>query len=72
MSFSSATDQIANLKSRKVSSLELVDAAIGQIQQLDGAINAIVVRDFDRARDAAKAAVKSLAAGNDRPLQGLP
>jgi amidase len=72
MPFSSATDQIADLKSGKVSSLELVDAAIAQIQQRDGAINAIVVRDFDRARDAAKAADKSLAAGKDRPLQGFP
>lgn len=72
MPFSSATDQIADLKSGKVSSLELVDAAIAQIQQHDGAINAIVVRDFDRARDAAKAADKSLAAWKDRPLQGFP
>ena len=72
MPFSSATDQIADLKSGKVSSLELVDAVIAQIQQHDGAINAIVARDFDRARDAAKAADKDLAAGNDRPLQGLP
>ena len=35
MSFRSATEQIADLNSGKTSSLELVDAAIDQIQKAD-------------------------------------
>ena len=35
-------------------------------------INAVVVRDFDRARDAARAADAALARGERRPLLGLP
>jgi amidase len=72
MPFSTATQQIAALKSGKVSSLELVDAAIARIQECDGPINAVVVRDFDRARDAAKSADKDRALGNAKPLQGIP
>src|SRR6202012_3656190 len=41
---------------RQVSAVELCDAAIAAIEAKDGPINAVVVRDFDRARDAAKAA----------------
>jgi amidase len=39
---------------------------------LDPKINAVVVRDFDRARTAADAAEASLARGEGRPLLGLP
>lgn len=35
-------------------------------------INAVVVRDFDRAREAARAADAALARGERRPLLGLP
>ena len=39
---------IARLASRQVSSLELCDQAIARIEALDGPINAVVVRDFER------------------------
>jgi len=55
-----------------VSSAELVEAAIGVIEAKDGPINAVVVRDFDRAREAARAADAALAAGERRPLLGVP
>jgi amidase len=67
-----AGDLVAALAARQVSALELADAAIARIERLDGAINAVVVRDFDRARAAAKAADKALAAGERKPLLGLP
>jgi amidase len=51
------------------SASEAVDAAIARIEALDGPINAVVVRDFDRARDAAKAAD---ARGVSGPLHGVP
>ena len=60
------------LGARKVSALELCDAAIERIERLDGPINAVVVRDFDRARQAAKLADAVLARGERRPLLGVP
>jgi amidase len=55
-----------------VSALELFDAAVERIERLDGAINAVVVRDFDRAHAAAKAADAALARGERAPLLGVP
>ncbi len=60
------------LAARRVSALELADTAIARIEARDGAINAVVVRDFDRAREAAKAADAALARGERRPLLGIP
>jgi amidase len=67
-----ATDLIAALASGAVSSVELVDQAIARIETLDAKINAVVVRDFAAAREAAKAADVALARGERRPLLGLP
>ncbi|HEY2751512.1 amidase family protein [Phenylobacterium sp.] len=68
----SATDIVEALAARRVSALELADEAIARIEARDGPINAVVVRDFDRARDAARAADAALARGERRPLLGLP
>jgi amidase len=62
----------AALDRREVSARELADTAIGRIEAKDGAINAIVVRDFERARRAADAADRALAAGERAPLLGVP
>ena len=70
--YRSATELTQALAARKVSSRELVDAAIKRIEALDGKINAVVVRDFDRARQAADAADAALARGERKPLRGLP
>ena len=51
-----------------MSSRELVDNAISRIEALDPKINAVAVRDFDRARAAADAADAALAKGESRPL----
>ena len=71
-STASAGTMAAALAAREVSSLELFEAAIARIERLDGPINAVVVRDFDRAREAAKAADAALARGERRPLLGVP
>jgi amidase len=60
------------LADRKVSARELLNAAVERIERLDPAINAVVVRDFDRARAAADAADAALARGERRPLLGVP
>jgi amidase len=67
-----ATDLAQDLAARKISARELLDAAIARIEQLDSKINAVVVRDFDRARTAADAADAALGRGERRPLLGLP
>jgi amidase len=70
--WASAGEQVAALAAGKVSSLELTDAAIDRIGRMDGPLNAVVVRDFERARAAARAADAALARGERRPLLGLP
>ena len=57
-----------------MSARELCDAAIARIEALDPKINAVVERDFDRARDAASAADLALARGDGgcRSLLGIP
>ncbi|HEY5072627.1 MAG TPA: amidase family protein [Caulobacteraceae bacterium] len=62
----------AALRARKISAEEACEAAIGRIERLDGAINAVVVRDFDRARLAARDADAALARGAEGPLLGVP
>jgi amidase len=54
------------VRTGEVSAVELVDAAIARIERLDGQINAIVYRDFERARDMA---ARPLPAG---PFTGVP
>ena len=70
--YRSATDLIQALLARQTSARELTDAAIARIEALDPRINAVVVRDFDRARAAADAADAALGRGERRPLLGLP
>jgi amidase len=60
------------LAARRVSAVELFEAAVARIEAVDGPINAVVVRDFDRAHDAAKAADAALARGERAPLLGVP
>ena len=67
-----ATDLLAGLASRHFSSVELVEAAITRIEAFDPPLNAVVVRDFERARAVAAAADAALARGERRPLLGLP
>lgn len=55
-----------------ISALEATEAAIARIEAIDGAINAVVVRDFDRARAAAKAVDASRKPGDNRRFLGVP
>jgi amidase len=68
----SAGDLAGALAARQVSAVELFEAAVQAIEAKDGPINAVVVRDFDRAREAAKAADAALARGEAAPLLGVP
>ena len=56
-----------------LASAELTDVFITRIERFDEKINAVVVRDFDRARAAAQEADAMLAAGETTgPLHGVP
>ncbi|MFD8596604.1 amidase [Kitasatospora sp. NPDC059646] len=70
--FESAEKLAAALRAGDVTSAELTDGAIAAIERDDAAINAICVKDFDRARDAAREADRARARGEDRPLLGIP
>jgi amidase len=71
-SFKTATELSQALAAKKVSAVELAQDAIARIERHDGKINAICVRDFARALEAARAADTALARGEKKPLLGLP
>ncbi|UPK36423.1 amidase [Bradyrhizobium sp. 186] len=71
-SFKSAVELSAALIAKKVSAVELTQDAIDRIERHDGKVNAICVRDFDRALGAAREADAALARGERKPLLGLP
>jgi amidase len=70
--FAPATDLLAALRAKRVSSKELTDLYIRRIERHDGRLNAVVVRDFERARRQAQSADEAAARGEQAPLPGLP
>src|SRR5215470_20118681 len=70
--FSSATGLLSALRTGSISSAELTDLYIRRIERHDGRLNAVVVRDFERARAQAKAADQARARGDNPSLLGLP
>ena len=71
--FQSATELAQQIKSKKISSVELTQAYIDQIERHDNKINAVPVRRFDQALQEASQADEALAKGDLLgPLHGLP
>ena len=70
--YSTIVDINEALQARRISASELVDHTIARIETLDRRLNAVVVRDFERAREAAAAADVALTSGERRPLLGVP
>lgn len=68
----SALEMLKALRARQVSASELLEASIARIEAHDGPINAVVVRDFERARADAKKADEAIAQGEGGLLCGLP
>jgi amidase len=62
-----ATAQADLVRSGQVTATELVDAAIARIETLDPTLNAVIIRDFDGARAAARSADLP-----DGPFRGVP
>jgi len=71
--FRTASECVAALRRREVGSRELLDECLARIERYDGDVNAVVTRDVERARAAADAADRALAAGSGQgALFGLP
>ncbi|HUD60189.1 MAG TPA: amidase family protein [Acetobacteraceae bacterium] len=68
-----AVDARRLIGQKKLAPTELLASCIARIEAVDHAVNAMVARDFDRARTAAKAADAAAARGDALPaLHGLP
>ncbi len=70
--YSTATEMLAALRARKISSVELIEMHLRRIDERDGALNAIPIRTAERARDAARRADAALARGQRAALLGVP
>jgi amidase len=66
--FASATELLADLRAGKITSTDLTELYIRRIETYDARLNAVCVRDFERARQAARAADQ----GSAGALRGLP
>lgn len=67
-----AIELAAKIAAGELSSLEACDAAIARIEARDVAINAVIIRDFENARHAARKADERLKSGERAPLLGVP
>ncbi|GII53969.1 amidase [Planotetraspora thailandica] len=68
-----ATEMSALLRARQVSAVELTEACLRRIEEVNGQVNAIVTLVADQALDQARQADADLARGRLRgPLHGLP
>lgn len=71
--YQSARELIRALRERSLRSSDLLEHLIARIERRDPAVNAVVARDFEHAREQARAADEALDRGEaDRPLLGLP
>jgi amidase len=71
--FRAATELAAAIRRKKLGALELLDLYIARVEKYDGRLNAVVVRDFERARARARAADTALARRRPwGPLHGVP
>ena len=72
MDYATTRELVAALQAGKTSAAGLLERSIARIEGFDPALNAVVVRDFERARVAAREADAALAHGDRRPLLGVP
>jgi amidase len=68
--FRSAKQLAGDIKRKKIGCVELLELYLARVQKYDGALNAVVVRDFDRARTRARALDRTRGARG--PLHGVP
>ncbi|HEX5713845.1 MAG TPA: amidase [Solirubrobacterales bacterium] len=69
---SSALELAAALQARELSAVELLDACLAAIDACNPELNAVIWRDDEAARAAARTADERLAAGDTAPFLGVP
>lgn len=67
-----ATDQADLVRRKEVTAVELLDAAIERIEAFDPAVNAVVIRWFDEARESAAAIDSGAGRGAGGAFAGVP
>jgi len=73
IAYESATSLAGRIRRKEIGSRELTELYVRRIEKYDPAINAVVVRDFERALEAADRADEATAAGSTLgPLHGVP
>src|SRR5579884_1527275 len=68
----SALDLAAALRAREFSAVELLDACLAEVDRLNDSLNAVIWRDDESARAAARAADERLARDEEAPFLGVP
>ncbi len=69
---SSAVELAASLRARELSALELLEACLAAVDERNPELNAVVWRDDEAARAAAREADARLASGEEVPFLGVP
>jgi amidase len=73
IAFMSATELARQIRSKEIGCVELLDHFLARVQRYNPAVNAIIVKDFDRARERAVKADAALGRADDLgPLHGVP
>ena len=73
IAFLPAVEVAARIRSRELSPVEALEAALGQYEALNPAVNAVVTPSYAQARDLARAAEAAVLRGDMLgPLHGLP
>ncbi|MEM7041171.1 MAG: amidase [Pseudomonadota bacterium] len=73
LAFTTISDLAPDLKSKKISPVELTERALARIERHDGLLNSFITPMADSARAEAKAAETAITAGNYLgPLHGIP
>ena len=67
-----AHEVVSLLRTGALGPLEALDAAIACIEEVDGALNALPIRAFERARDRAQKLDLAAERQNPKSLMGLP
>jgi amidase len=70
--FAPATEMLRALRQRQISAVELLELHLLRIEHYNPQLNAIVIPNYDNARQVAAQADAARARGEDRPLLGLP
>ncbi len=73
LAYESVARLAARIRRRELSPVEVLDHFIARIEALDSKLNSVVVREFDEARERARAAEQKVRSGSNLgPLHGVP